>query len=278
MGQISRIYVDENIAIASAGNNLVTYTLPRTFIHAIEFNIDTLITVSAGTHEEKYAIKTIRVIFNGKQIINIDGLIIADDQEIAGPELLRELIKYNASVDPTEGYYKLPFDPPLPPGDVQVEVQFCSAEHIGADGGGTVTAGDFDLEVIFEKDYKGKTRIPYWRSGYFADAAEGGDRHHHLPALSFPLRILMLCLHDGGTRSNTVYNDLEISYLGDVIWNGAIAKLKNEMQQNSGVLNSAGCFLKIFPQGLKISPETLKLKFNLTAGTAVYCEWVAICW
>jgi len=278
MGQKKRIYVEEDIEIAAAGNNLVTVTLPRTFIHAIEFNTDTAITVSSGTHEEKYAIKSFRVIFNGKQIINIDGLVLADDTEIAGPELLRELIKYRAGVDPSEGYYKIPFDPPLPPGDVQLEVQFCSAEHIGAASAGTVTAGDFDLEVIIEPDYKGRTKIPYWRSGYFADAAESGDRHHYLPALSFPLRILMLITHDGSTRSNTSYNSLEISYLGNVLWDGAMAKLKNEMQQKSGVLNSTGNFIKVFPKGLKVSPETLKLKFNLTAGTAVYVEWVAICW
>ncbi|GAG53806.1 unnamed protein product, partial [marine sediment metagenome] len=256
----------------------VTKTLPRTFIHAIEFNTDTAITVSAGTHVEAYAVKAFRIIFNGKQIINIDGLIIADDTEIAGPELLRELNQYAASVASTAGYYKITFDPPLPPGDVQIEIQFTSAQHIGADGGGTVTAGDFDLEVLIEPNYKGKTRIPYWRSGYFADGAESGDRHHYLPALSFPLRILMLCTHDGATRSSTAYNSLEISYLGDVIWDGAMAKLTNEMQQKSGVAASAGCFIKVFPQGLKISPETLKLKLNLTAGTAVYTEWVAICW
>ncbi len=278
MGIRKRIYLEEKVKIAAAGNNLVVRTLQRTFIHSVEFNTATAITVSAGTHEEKYAIKSFRIIFNGKQIINVDGLILADDQEIAGPELLRELVRYSASVDPTEGYYKIVFEPPLPPGDVQLEVQFNSAQHIGADAAGTVTAGDFDIEVNLEPDYKGKTRIPYWRSGFFSDEAESGDRHHYLPALSFPLRILMLVMHDGGTRSNTVYNSLEISYLGDVIWDGSIAKLKNEMQQNSGVLNSTGCFIKIFPQGLKISPETLKLKLNLTAGTDVYVEWVAICW
>lgn len=273
-----RIYVEEKIAIAAAGNNLVTITLPRTFIHAIEFNTNTAITVSSGTHEEKYAIKAFRIIFNGKQIVNIDGLVHADDQEIAGPELLRELNRSKASVDPSEGYYKIPFDPPLPPGDVQLEVQFTSAEHIGAASAGTVTAGDFDLEVIIEPNYKGKTRIPYWRSSYFSDEAESGDRHHYLPALSFPLRILLLVMHDGGTRSNTAYNSLEISYLGNVLWDGSIAKMKNEMQQKSGIVNSTGCFMKIFPQGLKVSPETLKLKFNLSAGTAVFVEWIAICW
>lgn len=273
-----RIYVDEAIAIAAAGNNLITKDLPRAPIYAIMFNTNTAITVSAGTHEEKYAIKAFRVIYNGKQIINIDGLVHADDQEIAGPELLRELIRYSSGVDPTEGYYKIVFDPPLPPGDVQLEVQFCSAEHIGADSAGTVTAGDFDCEVIIDDGFKGKTRIPYWRSGRFSDAAESGDRHHTLPGLSFPLRILMLCIHDGGTRSNTSYNSLEISYLGNVLWEGSMAKLKNEMQQNSGVVNSTGCFLKIFPNGLKVDPHTLKLKFNLTAGTAIFCEWVAICW
>jgi len=278
MGIRKRIYVEEDIAIASVGNNLETITLPRTFIHAIEFNTDTAITVSAGTHEEKYAIKAFRVIFNGRQIINIDGIVHADDQEIAGPELLRELIKSKAGVDPTEGYYKIIFSPPLPPGDVQLEIQFTSAEHIGADSAGTVTAGDFDLEVIIEPNYKGKTRIPYWRSGYFDDIDEGGDRHHYLPALSFPLRILMLCTHDAGTRSNTTYNELEISYLGNTLWDGKMAKLKNEMQQKSGVANSTGLFIKSFPNGLKVSPETLKLKMNLTAGTSVYTEWVAICW
>ncbi len=278
MGIKKRIYVKEDIAIATVGNNLEVITLPRTFIHAIMFNTDTAITVSAGTHEEKYAIKAFRVIFNGKQIINIDGLIHADDQEIAGPELLRELIRSKSSVDPTEGFYKIVFSPPLPPGDVQLEIQFTSAEHIGADSAGTVTAGDFDLEITIEPNYKGKTRIPYWRSGYFSDEAEGSDRHHYLPALSFPLRILLFITHDQGTRSNTTYNSLEISYLGNVLWDGTIAKLKNEMQQNSGVANSTGCFLKAFPQGLRVDPDTLKLKFNLTAGTAVFVEWVAICW
>lgn len=273
-----RNYVEEKIAIAAAGNNLVVRTLPRSIIHAIEFNFNTALDTNDRDGYEEHAIKTLRVIFNGKQIINIDGLVIADDAEIAGPELLRELIRSKAGVDPTEGFYKIPFDPPLPPGDVQFECQFCSAEHMGAAAGGTVAAGDFDLEVIIGEGYKGPTKIPYWVSGNFSDEAESGDRYHYLPAMAFPLRILMLCTHDGNARSNTVYNSLELSYLGNVLWDGSMAKLKNEMQQKSGITNSTGCFIKSFPQGLKVAPETLLLKMNLTAGTAVFCEWVAICW
>lgn len=273
-----RMYVEEDIAIASAGNNLETRMLPQTIIHEIQFNSDTVITVSAGTHEEKYAIKQFIVKYGGKTIVNLDGIVHADDQEIAGVELLRELARAAAGVDPTEGYYKIPFDPPLPEGEVEFQVQFCSAEHIGADASGTVTAGDFDLEIIHDPEYKGITRIPYWRSGYFNDAAESGDRYHFLPTLPKPLRILAFVTHDGGVRANDAYNALEINYLGKVLWDGTMAKLKNEMQQKSGVANSTGCFIKAFPGGLEVKANSLLLKFDLTAGTAVFVEWLAICW
>ncbi len=170
----------------------------------------------------------------------------------------------------------------MPPGDVVFQIVNQHAEHIGADGSGTITAGSYNIEVeyaIVDKKGRGKPSLPLWKTGLWNDDNDLGLCPHTLPAFNKPVRMIAFCTHDAGTRSATTYEQIQIEHNGQTLFDGTLAKLTNEMQQKAGVATTAGYFFKGFPQGLKSNGSNLSLNFIATsAGTKKYIEYLVICY
>lgn len=276
-----RIKVIEKLAIAAAGSNTNVITLPRAHIERIQISVNTAITVSAGSVVANTSIKEVLIRYNGKQIIRIAGLGGVDDLQSAGMELIRELEGQRAGVALTDDFWIISFPKPLPPGDVQVEFTCQTAEQIGANAAGTITAGDHMIEIeVRDKPPVISNLIPYVVSGSFADLNKTGDLFHYLPSIAYRLRLLGFITHDAGVRSNTTYDSLQIQLRGDILFDGTLAKLINEFQQKSGLALNAGNFFKSFGKnGIKVEPDSLLLKFAAaTAGVTKNIEWIAIAW
>jgi len=275
-----RQIVVDGKTIAAAGANTHTIQIPKDSVSAIEIAIKTAITVSAGSVVANCSLKTITLTFNGVPIAFLTGLSY-DDLECAAMQLLREFNAQMSGVALSADIWRIPFKEPLPPGQLQLQFTNQSAQNIGADAANTITAGDHD--VHYEREPKGaraKPVIPYWYSGNFSDAALTGNRFHYLPAFPHPLRLLLFVTHDGGTRSNTTYDTLQILHRGQIKFNGSMAKLRNQWQQKSGKALTTGCFMYSFGEnGIKVDSDTLLMLFAAaTAGTAKFIEWIALCY
>lgn len=276
-----RIKFETGIAIASAGSDTHTKTLPRGFIKKLEITVGTAITVSAGSVVANTSIKTIIVRYNGKQIIYITGLSY-DDLPSAGIELLREINKHIHQVAEPDDYFALNFPAPLAPADVQLQWINQSAQNIGADAANTITAGAHDIELEIVDRGSRTPIIPYITSWLWNDSNNTGDFYRYLQALPYRLRMLAFITHDSGTRSNTTYDSLVIEDKGQgkTLFDGQMGKLQAEFQRKSGVAMGTGNFIKTFGKaGLKVLPDTILCKFTAgTAGTDKFIECIAICY
>jgi len=275
-----RLIVASNIPIEAKGKDVHTIEInPKGWISAIHITVNTAITCSAGTANANCSPKSFKVWYNGKLIVNIDGVSGVDDKESGGIALLRFLYLMNNGVAMTANYWTIPFKNPLPPANVILQIKNQSAEQIGADGSGTITAGDYNVEVEYAlKGAKGGS-IPIWRTGVFNDLDNIGWIPHALPAFERPIRMLLFTTQDAGAREADSYNALEIVYNGQTLWEGLLTKLVNEMQQKAGVASTTGFHFKSFPNGLISNGSNVVLNFECTsAGTRSSVEWMVICY
>jgi len=280
---LKRLIIASQKTIASAGSNVYTVKIaPKGYIKAIHITEHTDIATSAGSYVANACMKQFIVRRNGKQILNIDGMSVVDDVQCAGPKLLRELLRQASRLNVTNEYWTIPFDPPLPPGEVELTVKYQSATRMGSDA--TITAGDHDIEVEYAdpKIASKIARTPYIFSFMWADATKTGNRYHYFPKIpdGMRLRILAFCTHDSGTYSSTTYDALIVEEKGNKIWSGKLSALREENLGKSGLALNAGCFIMTFgSKGLKIVQGTTLFKFQAgTAGTLKYIEMLAICY
>lgn len=275
-----RIIVASHIPIEAYGKDTHTIEIePKGFIKAIHITLNTAITVSAGSVVANASPKAFKLWYNGKLIIHIDGVSEVDDKESGGPALLRFLYLMKNGYAMTANYWTIPFKHPLPPGDVVLQIINQSAEQIGANAAGTVTAGDYNIEVEYlRKGVKGVS-IPIWKCNVWNDGANIGKCPHTLPELPKPIRLIAFTTQDSGAREADSYDSLEIVYNGQTLWEGKLAKLVNEMQQKGGVAITTGFFFKAFPQGLISNGSNVEFNFLVTsAGTLSSIEWMVICY
>jgi len=279
---LKRRIIASQKTIASAGGNVYTVKIPKGYIKSIHVTENTDITVNAGAYIANACMKQFIVRHNAKQIINIDGMSAKDDVQCAGPKLLRELLRQNARLDPTAEYWEIPFEHPLPPGEVELTIKYQSAGRMGADA--SITAGDHDIEVEYA-DPKIASKIArqaYIFSFMWADQNKTLNRYHYFPKIpdGMRLRVLAFCTHDSGTYSSTTYDSLIVEERGNKIWSGKLSALREEQLGKSGLALNAGCFIMTFGKaGLKIIQGTTLFKFYAgTAGTLKYIEMLAICY
>lgn len=279
---LKRLIIASQQKVASAGGNVYTIKIPEGFIKSIHITEHTDVTVNAGAYVANAVMKQFVVRRNGKQIINIDGMSVLDDVQCAGPKLLRELLRQNARLNPTAEYWEIPFEHPLPLGDVEFVVKYQTATRMGADA--TITAGDHDIEVEYADPKMAAkfAKTPYIFSFMWADAAKTGNRYHYFPKIpdGMRLRVLAFCTHDSGVYSSTTYDSLTVEEKGNKIWSGKLSALREEQLTKSGLALSAGNFIITFGKaGLKIIQGTTLFKFAAaTAGTLKYIEMLAICY
>lgn len=275
-----RLIVASNIPIEAYGKDTHTIEIiPRGWIKAIHITLNTAITVSAGSVIANASPKSFKVIYNGNVIVHIDGASGIDDKESGGIALLRFLHLMEAGVAMSANYWTIPFKNPLPPGNVVLQIVNQSAEQIGANGSGTITAGDYNVEIEYAIKGKKGGSIPIWRTGVFNDLDNIGLCPHLLPTFPKPIRMLAFTTQDAGAREVDSYDSLEIEYNGQTLWQGKLTKLTNEMQQKAGVATTTGFHFKGFPQGLISNGSNINLKFIITsAGTRSTVEWLVICY
>lgn len=275
-----RLIVASNVEIEAYGKDTHTIEIiPKGWIKAIHISLNTAITVSAGSVVANTSPKSIKVWYNGKLIIHIDGASEVDDKESGGPALLRFIHLMEAGVAMTDDFWTILFKSALPPGDVILQIVNQSAEQIGANGSGTVTAGDYNVEVEYLIKGKKGGSIPIWKTGVFNDLDNIGLLPHALPAFTKPIRLLAFTTQDSGARESDSYDSLEIVYNGQTLWEGKLTKLTNEMQQVGGVATTTGFHFKAFPQGLISNGSNVVLNFVcISAGTRSSVEWMVICY
>lgn len=255
--------------------------MPKGYIKAIHITERTTLACT-GTYTANTALKYIRVRMNGKLIVNVDGMSSVADKQSAGPELLRELCAQEARLAQTANYWELPFDPPLPPGDVELTFKFNTREVCGCSSADLVGSVDIEVEYVPAKIAKKTARVPYITSFMWTDAALTGNRYHLFPKIpdGMRLRILAFITHDEEVRSNTTYDSLIVEEKGNRIWSGKMSRLREEIKDRTGLALNTGCFIITFGKsGLKITPGTTLFKFAAaTAGTLKYIELLAICY
>jgi len=275
-----RLIIKSNVPIEAYGKDTHTETIEiKGWVKAIHITINTAITVSAGSVVANCSPKSFKVWHNGKLIVHIDGQSEVDNKESGGPSLLRFLFLMKNGLALTSDYWTIPFSPPLPPGEIIFQLVNQSSEHIGANASGTVTAGDYNIEVDYLIKGKKGGSIPIWKTGIWSDVANLGTCLHTLPKLPKPLRMIVFCTHDEGTRSATTYETLQIVYNGQTLYDSKLTKLTNEMQQKAGVATTAGYFFKAFPQGLVSNGSNIEFNFiAVSAGTKKYIEYMVICY
>ncbi len=277
---LQRLIIASNVEIEAYGKDTHTRAIEiKGWIKAIHITINTAITVSAGSVATNCSPKSFKVWYNGVLIVHIDGQSEIDDKESGGPSLLRFLFLMNNGYAMTSDYWTIPFRNALPPGILVFQLVNQSAEQIGANGSGTITAGDYNIEVDYLLKGKKGGSIPIWKTGIWSDEANLGTRPHTLPVFQKPVRFILFCTHDQGTRSATTYETLQIEYNGQTLYDAKLTKLTNEMQQKAGVATTAGYFFKSFPQGLVSNGSNINFNFIATsAGTLKYIEYMVICY
>ncbi len=276
---IERTIVSTGNAIAPAGSDTHTITLPRGWIKGILIKVGTAITVSAGAVVANCSIKTIILRYNGVQIFYITGNSV-DDLPSAGIQLIRELNAQVQKAAVTAEYIYLNFPFPLPPADVQLQWINQSAQNIGANVGGTVTAGDHDILVDWVNSGNANPIIPFITCTNFADLALTGDRYHYMTSTPKKLRMLLFVTHDAGVRSDTTYARLTVKDKTKTYFDGSMADLKDVQLSKSGLALNTGCFILTFGKdGIDVPPDTLCLLFNATvAGVTKTIEYLAYCY
>lgn len=274
-----RLIAASNVPIEAYGKDTHTITIEKKgWIKAIHISVNTAITLNAGSATANCSPKSFKVWYRGKLIVHIDGQSEADSKESGGCQLLRFLHLMVNKVAMTANYWTIPFDPPLPPGNVVFQLVNQSPAQIIA-GAATVTAGDYNIEVEYALKGRKGGSIPIWRTGIWNDITAIGTVKHTLPTFPKPIRMVLFATHDGGARAADTYESLQIEYNGQTIWDGKLTKLVNEMQQKCGVAATAGLHFKAFPQGLISNGSNVNFNFIITsAGTLATIEWMVICY
>lgn len=278
--QISQQVVEKGIAIAAAGGNVVSRTLPRANIKKIIIEEGTARTVSAGSVVANTAIKYIKVRINGKIVQDYDLGAEVDDKQAKGMALLRDLCAQKDGVALDDNRFEIRFPDAIPNVmEISLTIKFQGAETQGADAAGTVTAGDYDLIIETVPVAKKNPRIPYVTGQVLAHAATTGTFWEFVPEVPFKLRGILFNTNDSGTSATTTYDSFEIidTKTGQTLFTGTGAQLRQKAKSRSKLALSTGMFLLSFPNGIVANTRRIQFKpAAATAGTAKYVEMLAI--
>ena len=262
---------EKGIDIKAAGNGQHSRSLPRLPIKQIIIRVGTAITVSAGTVVANTSVNGIKIRYKTSQIIDWSGLYNKDDQASMGMQMLREWNKHMYGQAESDDAFVITFPKPLPAADLALSFDEQSAQNIGADPAGTVTAGDHDILYVTEKP-KGRPIIPYISTGIWSHGTTTGHKFHFLPATlkQFRLHALMLATHDAGALGNDELAELRVMNGDKQVFEGKMSDLKSDFQRRPGVNNTlaTGMFIIAFPGGIKVEPDTLQLDMYISAAAS----------
>ncbi len=269
-------YFKRKLAWSSGG--FISETLPRDAdISRIGIKHNTG-TPGGGSYVANTAIENIKIRVAGKEVIVWDGEKSIAGQVSMGIACLREFYKQmHNGVAMTNEYFIVDLPKTIPKGkDVHLVAEMATLASMGI-----TTSYDGTYDLFYEaKPLKGKPWVPNILWGGWNDGALTGALIHYLTTLPFPLRTLILITMDGTTLADDTYDELLMELpQKPKIFDGEMITLKEEHQRKSGVSLTTGFFMKSFPEGLRVNPDSFKIQlYAATAGTAKKVHWAAICY
>lgn len=260
-----------------------TFTLPKSANISeitIRATIGALSGGATGTYVVNTAIQSIKLRVNSKDIVNFDGLKDIAGIQSMGIATMREFFLQIHGVALTDDDFVIEL-PDAIPKNMDVQLVFTTASSITAiqsAGGDRTTLASSTIDILYQSNdkIKGSVRLPFINWTLYSHGARTGNIPEYVPALTLPLRKLMLITYDGTTLSSTTYDELGIEYGHDNIKKGTIAHYRSQQAKKSRVANSAGHIHIGFKKGMKVPAGTLKL--NFIAGTAGTTKFVHLAW
>lgn len=257
------------VAEVWTSNKRFNYTLPKAPISKIIIT-GTETSCGAGSLVANTVFEFIQLRINGKMFLDFSG-DWDDDKVPFSWQIWREFYKQKHRVAMPDEMFVIELPYALPK-DAQIDL-ILKCRALSNTGCTSALVYNWDINFEMEDKVPGKVLVPYVIPDKFDYATNTKDQIDYVPAIPFRLRAICFLVEDDGTLSatpNADINRLRIEDSERIYFDGSLQELTSLQEGRSQIALTAGHYIFIFPGGIKVGSQTLKLTFTIdSAGTDV---------